>query len=70
MPNAIFLVVGAEEGPTGGDKLTAAIFIQRLNTVGGVAPLTDCTLGQKELVPYEADYFFYKAAKSNAGGGN
>ena len=70
IPWLLLEVVGAEEGPTGSHKLTAATFIQRLNTVGGVAPLTDCTLGQKELVPYEADYFFYKAAKSGAGGGN
>ncbi len=70
IPWLLLEVVGAEEGPTGGDKLTAATFIQRLNTFGGVAPLTDCIFGQKELVPYEADYFFYKAAKGNAGGGN
>jgi hypothetical protein len=67
IPWLLLRVVGAEEGPTGGDKLTAAIFIQRLNTAGGVAPSTGCTssmdVGKKALVDYETDYFFYKAAK-------
>ena len=56
-------VVGDQDGPTGGDKLTATTFIQRLNTSGGVAPSTNCTLGDQALVDYEADYFFYKAAE-------
>ena len=53
-----------QDGPTGGHTLTATTFIQRLNTSGGVAPSTGCTLstdvGKKALVPYTADYFFYK----------
>ena len=36
-------VVGAEDGPTGGDTLTATTFVQRLNTSGGIAPSTGCT---------------------------
>src|SRR5439155_1879600 len=31
-------VTGAQNGPTGGDTLTPSIFIQRVNTSGGVAP--------------------------------
>jgi hypothetical protein len=62
-------VVGAKDGPTGGHKLTATTFIQRLNTSGGIVPSTGCTespdVGKKALVPYTADYFFYKAAESN-----
>lgn len=57
-------VVGAEEGPTGGDKLMATAFIQRLNTSGGVAPSSGCAastdISKKKLVPYTADYFFYE----------
>jgi hypothetical protein len=57
-------VVGRQAGPTGGRTLTAAIFIQRLNTIGGVAPPTGCAkpgdIGNKAFVPYEADYFFYR----------
>jgi hypothetical protein len=42
-------------------------FIQRLNTVGGVAPASGCSdddhLGRVALVPYVTDYFFYRAAQ-------
>jgi hypothetical protein len=57
-------VIRTEEGPTGGDKLKGTTFIQRLNTVGGVAPATGCTqlaeVGNRQYVPYAADYFFYR----------
>jgi hypothetical protein len=60
-------VVGAEDGPNGGHKLSATTVIQRLNTAGGIAPATGCVqatdVGKRALVPYTADYFFYKAAK-------
>jgi hypothetical protein len=56
-------VVGAEEGPTGGDTLTRTTFIQRLNTSGGLAPSAGCSsvtnVGNQAFVPYTADYFFY-----------
>ena len=59
-------VVGHEDGPTGGDKLSETTFIQRLNTSGGLAPLTGCSsladVGKKAFVPYTADYFFYRDA--------
>ena len=59
-------VVGAQNGPTGGDKLTGTTFVQRLNTRGGLAPSTGCSsltdLGNTAFVPYTADYFFYKKA--------
>jgi hypothetical protein len=67
IPWLLLQVVGAQDGPTGGDKLLETTFIQRLTTSGGVAPSTGCTLstdvGNKALVPYTADYFFYKATK-------
>ena len=57
--------VGSQSGPTGGDKLKDTTFVQRLNTTGGLAPLTGCSsltdLGNTAFVPYTADYFFYKA---------
>jgi hypothetical protein len=66
-PNAIpwllLKVVGAQDGPTGGDDLSETTFIQRVNTVGGLAPSTACTVGMMALVPYSAEYFFYKAIK-------
>jgi hypothetical protein len=56
-------VVGGQDGPTGGDRLSATTFIQRVNTVGGSAPATGCAasgdVGKKAFVPYTADYFFY-----------
>src|SRR5579864_3053361 len=53
--------VGNKKGPTGGNLLTDATFIQRLNTSGGSAPTSACTVGQSQLVPYTADYFFFRA---------
>jgi hypothetical protein len=68
IPWLLIQVVGAEDGPTGGDRLTATTFIQRLNTAGGVAPGTGCAeagdVGKKAYVPYTADYFFYRQAAS------
>ena len=59
-------VVGAQDGPNGGDALTATTFIQRLNTSGGVAPSTGCALptdaGNQAFAHYTADYFFYQAS--------
>jgi hypothetical protein len=67
-------VVGAQDGPTGGDKLSDTTFLQRLNTAGGVAPSTGCTqstdVGNKALVSYTADYFFYKAIKRHVHDGD
>jgi hypothetical protein len=62
-------VVGAVDGPTGGDTLTKTTFVQRLNTVGGLAPKTGCAsptdLGNTAFVDYEADYFFYFNPSAN-----
>lgn len=66
IPWLLVTVVGSQAGPTGGDKLTATTFIQRLNTSGGIAPSTGCgastDIGNQAFVPYTTDYFFYKAA--------
>ena len=65
IPWLLLQVVGSGTGPTGGAFLTQSTFIQRLNTSGGIAPATGCTssgnVGAISLVPYTADYFFYKA---------
>ena len=59
--------VGAKEGPTGGTLLSKTSFIQRLNTNGGSAPndgcFTSADVGKQALVPYTADYFFYRKDK-------
>jgi len=53
--------VGNAKGPTGGNLLAKTTFIQRLNTRGGAVPTTSCAVGQTQLVPYTADYFFFRA---------
>jgi hypothetical protein len=44
-----------------GDRLASTAWVQRLNTVGGLAPAAACVPGTKLAVPYEADYYFWKA---------
>jgi len=67
IPWLLLKVVGTQDGPTDGDKLSETTFIHRLNTSGGIAPPDGCAesadIGKREFVPYEADYFFYKATK-------
>jgi hypothetical protein len=57
-------VIGTAEGPTGGKSLTKTTFVQRLNTKGGSAPATGCSVasdvGRQTLVPYSADYYFFR----------
>ncbi len=53
--------IGNQEGPTGGKLLAKVTFVQRLNTKDGAAPTTACTVGQTQLQPYEADYYFFRA---------
>ena len=67
IPWLLLQVVGEQEGPDGGRKLTATTYIQRVNTSGGIVPSTGCAasadVGKKALVPYTADYFFYRYAR-------
>jgi Protein of unknown function (DUF3455) len=63
IPWLLIEAVGTQTGPTGGAKLTRTTFIQRVNTVGGVAPSTGCSvpanIGARAFVPYTSDYLFY-----------
>jgi len=47
----------------GGNTLSVASFVQRVNTVGGVAPSVGCLslddINNTAFVPYEADYMFF-----------
>ena len=61
IPCLLLQSIGNERGPTGGRLLANATFVQRLNTRGGAAPTTACSVGQTVLRPYTADYYFYKA---------
>ena len=62
IPWLLLKVVDTAVGPTGGDKMVGITYIQRLNTTGGLKPAIPCNDGDKYLVPYAADYYFYKAA--------
>src|SRR6266705_6128131 len=53
--------VGNAKGPTGGNLLFKTTFIQRLNTNGGAVPTSACSVGQTQLQPYTADYYFFRA---------
>lgn len=57
-------VIGADSGPGGGHSLVKTTFIQRLNTKGGSAPADGCAttsdVGNQKLVPYTADYYFFR----------
>jgi hypothetical protein len=59
--------VGSLQGPTGGNILSQTTFVQRLNTNGGSAPADGCStsadVGSQTLVPYTADYFFFRKDK-------
>jgi hypothetical protein len=60
----LLTVSGAKNGPTGGDTLSNTTFVQRVNTVGGLAPSTGCgslaDVGREAFMPYLADYVFYE----------
>jgi len=67
IPWLLLEVVGAEDGPNGGGRLSETRYIQRINTAGGKAPATGCAsaehLGATRLVPYETDYVFYRGSR-------
>jgi hypothetical protein len=64
IPCLMLQAIGSQPGPTGGTMLSRTTFIQRLNTRGGVAPAGGCStsadIGGQTLVPYTADYYFYR----------
>lgn len=66
IPWLLVTIVGRQDGPAGGDRLSGTTFIQRLNTHGGSAPSTGCSaledIGRTAFVPYTTDYYFYKSS--------
>lgn len=61
--SAIPWLLLASKSNTGNGVFSAAKFVQRIDTVGGVAPsqaCSDATLGQEVRVPYSATYLFYR----------
>ena len=65
----LLVSIGSQAGPPGGRLLTKTTFIQRLNTNGGSALADDagCSattdVGHQLLVPYSANYYFFRGAE-------
>jgi len=56
----LLLTAVSSEAPGAFHQIT---YIQRVNTIGGIAPATAGTaVGEEVRVPYAAEYFFYSAA--------
>jgi hypothetical protein len=66
IPCLLLQSIGSEAG-TVGSSMVKTTYIQRLNTRGGVAPADGCAasedVGKQSLVPYTADYYFYRPSK-------
>ncbi len=63
-PGAIPWLLLTTKSTTAEGAFSATTSIQRVNTVGGVAPATGCSAdsaGKSARVPYTADYVFYAA---------
>jgi hypothetical protein len=64
IPCLLLQSIGNLRGPTGGNILAKATFVQRLNTNGGATPADGCSVssdvGKTRLVPYTADYYFFR----------
>jgi hypothetical protein len=53
---------------TGDGRMSEVTYIQRLDTVGGIAPKTGCDatlVGASARVDYTATYYFYEAAEAD-----
>jgi Protein of unknown function (DUF3455) len=64
IPCLLLQSIGSQPGPTGGTLLSKTTYVQRLNTNGGSAPDDGCSttadVGNQALVPYTADYLFFR----------
>ena len=62
------LVADSTSAGADGDRLLGTTYIQRIDTVGGLAPAAaDCdadTMSERREIPYTADYVFFKATGS------
>lgn len=64
IPCLLLQAIGSKTGPRSGKRMIRTTFIQRLNTTGGAAPASGCSVpadvGKQALVPYTADYYFFR----------
>jgi hypothetical protein len=61
IPCLLLQAEGTQNGPNGFGIMTATTYVQQLNTTGGSAPTVSCNAGDQALVPYTANYYFFKA---------
>ena len=64
-PGSIPLQLVQASPAMGNGAMKGVTYIQRLNTMGGVAPTDSCStanIGATQQIRYQADYVFYKAA--------
>ena len=64
-PGSIPLQLVKANPATGAGAMSGISYVQRVATQGGVAPAAACdagAVGRKEIVKYQADYIFWKAA--------
>ncbi|HXU83717.1 MAG TPA: DUF3455 domain-containing protein [Polyangia bacterium] len=62
-PNSIPWLLLKATSTNGQGLMTSVVAVQRVDTVGGVAPADQCsaaTVGTELKVPYTATYYFYK----------
>jgi hypothetical protein len=63
IPWLLVEAAGSAHGPTRGSQLSRTSYILRVNTAGGIAPVSGCStpehIGALALVPYSTDYFFF-----------
>jgi hypothetical protein len=62
-PGSIPLQLVKAEPAMGAGAMSGVTYIQRVNTMGGVAPADPCSAavaGAKRQVAYQADYLFFK----------
>lgn len=64
-PGSIPLQLVQADPASGPGAMNGVTYVQRVDTRGGVAPALACdasAMGRKEIVKYQADYIFWKAA--------
>ncbi|MET0491839.1 MAG: DUF3455 domain-containing protein, partial [Actinoplanes sp.] len=59
-PNSIAQLLVTAKTTRGDGVFAGVTFVQRLSTVGGVAPTSACAAGETKAVPYKAVYRFFK----------
>jgi hypothetical protein len=64
IPWLLLQTAGTQRGPGGGATFAQTTYIQRVNTLGGIAPTGACNVGAVALVPYTTDYYFYKTSSN------